>query len=56
MPGYMALNKKRSIYNPDAIAYEKAGENIGDEYNRKVRMNRRILKGDFTIIKITKYF
>ena len=24
MPRYMALNKKRSIYNPDAIAYEKS--------------------------------
>ena len=43
-PVAYALEKKRAIYNPDAIAYEKAGEKNGDEFKRKVRMNRLILK------------
>lgn len=30
--------KMQAIYNPDAIAYEKAGEVIEDEFKRKVRM------------------
>lgn len=43
-PVAYALEKKRAIYNPDAIAYEKAGEKNGDEFKRKVRMSRLILK------------
>ncbi|WCG37237.1 glycosyltransferase family 2 protein [Aerococcus urinaeequi] len=43
MPIYYALQGKRAIANHDAIAYEKAGENIEDEFNRKVRMNRVLL-------------
>ena len=43
-PVMFALEKKRAIYNPDAIAYEKAGEKNGDEFKRKVRMSRLILK------------
>lgn len=43
MPYYYAGQKKRAIYNPDACATEKAGENIRDEFKRKVRMNRDIL-------------
>ena len=42
-PLIYALKKKRAIYNPDAVAYEKAGEVNEDEFKRKVRMNRRIL-------------
>lgn len=43
MPYYYARKKKKALYNPDAIAYEKAGESIRDEFKRKVRMNRSIL-------------
>ena len=42
-PRQFALKKKRSLYNPNAIAYEKAGENNKDEFKRKIRMNRTIL-------------
>lgn len=44
MPFDFALKKKRALNNIDAIAYEKAGEKNKDEFNRKVRMNRLILK------------
>lgn len=43
MPYYYAGKGLRAIYNPEAIAYEKAGEIIEDEFKRKVRMNRDIL-------------
>ena len=36
--------KERAIANHDAIAYEKAGEVIEDEFGRKVRMNRVIFR------------
>ena len=42
-PFRYALMKKKSLSNPDAISYEKAGENNADEFKRKVRMNRTIL-------------
>ena len=42
-PYKFALLKKRCLYNPNAISYEKAGENNKDEFKRKVRMNRTIL-------------
>ena len=45
MPRYYGLQGLRAIYNPDAVAYEKAGEAIEDEFKRKVRMNRNILPG-----------
>jgi len=43
MPRYYALENRRALFNPDAIAYEKAGEVIEDEFKRKVRMNRNLL-------------
>lgn len=43
MPKYYAMHGMRAVYNPDAVAKEKAGEVIGDEFKRKVRMNRAIL-------------
>lgn len=58
MPRYFALQKKRALFNPDAIAYEKAGEVIEDEFKRKVRMNRGILGGilpDIRILNFIKY-
>lgn len=45
MPRYYGLQGLRAVYNPDAVAYEKAGEVIEDEFKRKVRMNRGILPG-----------
>lgn len=58
MPLYYALEGKKAIANHNAIAYEKAGENIEDEFKRKVRMNRIILSAilpDIRILNIFKY-
>ncbi|MDP4551662.1 glycosyltransferase family 2 protein [Alkalihalobacillus macyae] len=58
MPSYYALQGKRAIANHDAIAFEKAGEVIEDEFGRKVRMNRLILKHivpDIKILNVFKY-
>lgn len=58
MPLLYALDQKRAVYCKDAIAYEKAGENDGDEFKRKVRMNRGILEAilpDPRILNIFKY-
>jgi len=55
-PIIYALQKRRAIYNPDAIAYEKAGEVNEDEFKRKVRMNRRILKGIIPDIRVFNIF
>lgn len=58
MPLLYALEGKRAIANHDAIAYEKAGEVIEDEFGRKVRMNRILLKHilpDIRILNIFKY-
>lgn len=56
MPLYYGLNKKRAIANHDAIAYEKAGENVKDEFNRKVRMNRILLSHILPNLKILNIF
>ena len=56
MPIHYALNGKRAIANHDAIAYEKAGENIKDEFGRKVRMARIILDAIMPNIKILNIF
>lgn len=42
------LNNKKSKYNKNAIAYEKAGEITSDEFLRKVRMFRGNIKGTFS--------
>ncbi|MDC7723220.1 glycosyltransferase family 2 protein [Priestia megaterium] len=58
MPPLYAIKGKRAIANHDAVAYEKAGEVIEDEFGRKVRMNRIILKHilpDARILNIFKY-
>lgn len=52
-PTLMVLKNKRAIYDKDAIAYEKAGENSSDEYSRKVRMGRIILKLKYS--NLSKY-
>lgn len=56
MPLFYALKKKRAIANHDAVAYEKAGEVIEDEFARKVRMNRIILKHILPDIRILNFF
>ena len=58
MPPFYALQGKRAICNHDAVAYEKAGEVIEDEFGRKVRMSRIILKQilpQISILNIFKY-
>ena len=55
-PVLFALKKKRAIYNPKAIAYEKAGEDNEDEYKRKVRMNRIILRFILPDVRILNPF
>ncbi|MEK5026362.1 glycosyltransferase family 2 protein [Paenibacillus sp. FSL M7-1046] len=58
MPPYYALQGKRAIANHDAVAYEKAGEVIEDEFGRKVRSNRVLLAQilpDIRILNIFKY-
>lgn len=42
-PYIYSLQKKKALFNPDAISYEKTGDTNSDEYKRKVRMNRTIL-------------
>ncbi|WP_330927528.1 glycosyltransferase family 2 protein [Enterococcus sp. BWB1-3] len=57
-PPKFVLMHKRAVYNPDAIAYEKAGENDSDEFQRKVRMSRKIIAinfVDFNKYNIFKY-
>lgn len=56
MPLYYALEGRRAIFNHDAIAYEKAGENNKDEFKRKVRMNRIILSAILPSLKILNIF
>ncbi|MFW5445845.1 glycosyltransferase [Aerococcus urinaeequi] len=56
MPLYYGLKGKRAIANHDAIAYEKAGENTKDEFNRKVRMNRMLLHHILPSVKILNIF
>ncbi len=56
MPKYYVLKGKRAIYNKDAIAYEKAGTKVEDEFGRKVRMSRTILSALFPDIRIFNVF
>lgn len=52
MPTYFALKGNRALMNSDALVYEKAGETIEDEFGRRVRMNRNLLKRIMPTIKI----
>lgn len=52
-PVKYVLNGKRSVYNDEAIAYEKAGETETDEFNRKVRMARKNIS--LTFLDFQKY-
>ena len=58
MPYYYGIHNQRALFNENAVAYEKAGETIEDEYTRKVRMNRVILlhiKNGIKVINVFKY-
>lgn len=57
-PIVFALQNKKALFDPKSIAYEKAGESNGDEYKRKVRMNRNLFHNilpSFKILNIFKY-
>ena len=56
LPLYAGLNHKRALYNPNAIAVEKAGQTTADEFKRKVRMQRRILTNIFTNLRRLNIF
>lgn len=56
MPLHFALRGQRAICNHDAVAYEKAGESIDDEFERKVRMNRRILEKIIPDVRLFNIF
>ena len=56
MPLYYSLQGKRAVSNANAIAYEKAGENTGDEFKRKVRMARIVLRFIMPSVKILNVF
>lgn len=58
MPYEYAIRGKRCLFEPKAVAVEKAGENDSDEFGRKVRMNRiipRTLANGFKILNVFKY-
>lgn len=56
MPVYYGIAGKRCVFNKNAIAFEKAGENDSDEFKRKVRMSRTILKDIMPSAKILNIF
>ena len=56
MPFEYALQRKRAIANHEAKAYEKAGETKDDEFKRKVRMNRGIIRSIFMTLEILNIF
>lgn len=56
MPFYYAMHGKRAINCMEAVVYEKAGENDADEFSRKVRMNRIILKVFGNTLKSINFF
>lgn len=56
MPYYFSTHNKRAVFAPEAIATEKAGETNGDEFKRKVRMNRDILDLVADGIKVLNVF
>ena len=55
-PIIFALEHYRAVFEPNAVAYEKSGESIQDEYKRKVRMNRNIIHNILPSYKILNVF
>ncbi len=56
MPYTYSKMGKRALFNPNAIAVEKAGETYDDEFKRKVRMSRDILDMLWRGIKVMNPF
>lgn len=56
MPLAYGLMGKRCLYNPDAIAVEKAGDSNQDEFKRKVRMSRDILNAPRDFLRTCNIF
>lgn len=56
MPLYYSLKGERALSNCRAIAYEKAGETNSDEFKRKVRMSRIVLRFILPSLKILNIF
>lgn len=56
MPLAYGLLGKRCLYNPDAIAVEKAGDSNQDEFKRKVRMSRDILNAPKDFLRTCNVF
>ena len=56
MPVYYSLQGKRALSNNRALAYEKAGEKNRDEFKRKVRMSRIVLRFILPSTKILNIF
>jgi len=56
MPMHYAIHGKKALYNKDAVAFEKAGEVDKDEYKRKVRMSRGIIRAILPDIRILNVF
>jgi len=56
MPFQYGISGKRALFNPEAIAVEKAGETNEDEFKRKVRMNRIILSTLKDSVKTINFF
>lgn len=55
MPLYMALDCKKALYNPNAVAFERAGRDYSDELKRKIRMNRNIIKNIMPELKLLNF-
>ena len=56
MPPYYVKQGKRAYFNKDALVYERAGQNVEDEFKRKVRMARNPLKSFFPKIALLNLF
>jgi len=56
LPYKFAIYKKKALFNEKALAFEKAGENIKDEFKRKVRMRRMALTSSMIRLKPLNIF
>lgn len=55
-PLLYGIDGYRAVFDPKAIAYEKAGESNGDEYKRKVRMNRNLFHNILPSLQVLNVF
>ena len=56
LPQYYAKMNRKALFNPDSIAYEKAGETFKDEFKRKIRMRRTALSSSILKINLLNIF